>query len=204
MRWWHPKDLKTLARWAYDWVTEDIWDTLTDTAYRSWTSWHIGLRYVKAVHPFKRTFSGWTWTVNSLEAESHSARWERAEQLAKERGFEEPDYSDWIDKLGSTRDNTSHAAWYAAVREIEEGLKLTWQKADTVRYVETSEDHCMVRLSPYLWVNKHDPTVFVLDEDLVPFDMKSGWSEEAMCTVIQEWFKEMLGETPRVRFVECE
>lgn len=45
------------------------------------------------------------------------------------------------------------------------------------------------RINSYLWVKKSDPTVFIVDEKIRPFDLPSGWSEKYIIeTLLVAWF----------------
>jgi hypothetical protein len=44
-----------------------------------------------------------------------------------------------------------------------------------------------------MWVNKKDPTCFVIDESVAPFDLRDGWSAQGLVRPVAAWIRVMYG-----------
>ena len=44
------------------------------------------------------------------------------------------------------------------------------------------------QISNAMWVSKSDPTVIMVNEQIVLYDMKDGWSDKKVASIIRQWF----------------
>lgn len=201
-KWWRLSDLKIVLKDIYSWIKHGLLEMFTDEYYWNLKNLKNHLKHLKNTQPFRLTLVKTVWAANSLASERSQAIWDKAEKMAIQQGFQPPDLSDILkERKESVFDRAKRDEWFEAVKKAYSQLEAGWSKDDTIKYVESQESG-MIRLNKHLWVSKEDPTIFVIDEDLVPFDLKNGWSENALCLVIQQWFKEMIGEAPVVHYLE--
>lgn len=62
------------------------------------------------------------------------------------------------------------------------------------KIINTPKDHAgqdlikgLVYIGPGIYVQTNDPTLLVVDEDRIPFDMKHGWSNKKIGDIISLW-----------------
>ena len=68
--------------------------------------------------------------------------------------------------------------------------------------IDTYLSEHYVKASDCLYVGKNDPSVFVADERVVPFDMKDGWSMKKLEEIMSLWHEAMTGEKVSAKFLK--
>jgi hypothetical protein len=162
---WRPRDVWNYAVNAWQWL-KDVWDL------KSWG-------FAWDTLPFDTYHTSWVYTVDSMR----DNKWYVAEEELLYPLYD-------ADKSPADEDlRGAHEAMEARVKTIT-GDDV---KAALVRwgYVAASSPF---RGEPVLWVNPSDPTVFVADERFFHFDMKDGWSNNALCKILHAWLVEVAGE----------
>lgn len=185
------KGIKNLIKRVLKWLYEDVWLLLTDGKITI-KKIKKDFLYIIKTHPFKLTTGSCTWTISSLKAEALDACWEHAKITAIAKGMIDPNEDD----LRSSK----IIGWTSIVNKLYEEMLPFWDKKDTIKYLQSKGN--MIKCNDWLWVEESDPTTFIVDEIFIPFDMKDGWSEDQLCFIIQEWCKELLGEQPKVCFMQ--
>lgn len=178
LRPWNFSDLRSILKGAAEW-----WDDTKDLYSLRYLRRHPSaikdlLGWVRDTWPLTHKCSGWTWTVDSMKVSYDEAAWDKAEEIVEER-----------------RPMRSAEQFQREVVEIYEETRRTITRQEVERFLE---DSGMRQMSDRIWVSTTDPTVFVYDEAYRPFDMKDGWSEEAIAELIAEWCQEMLGDPIKV------
>jgi hypothetical protein len=125
-------------------------------------------------NPFKIRQEGWVWIVDSLSSAMDFA----AYQLA--------DYS-----IPNEHNHEKVVRLADELMETEEGRKKVFD--------HMIKESNLVKVTDYMWVNENDPTCFVVDEKIIPFDMKDGWSPEMLAEIISEWYGIFYGFDPIVK-----
>jgi len=129
------------------------------------------------INPFKIRQEGWVWVVDALSSAMDSAAYELAEDLMPNELNHEKVVK-LADELMST----------------EEGRKKVFD------YMV--KQYGLVKVTDYMWVNEDDPTCFVIDDNVIPFDMKDGWSPEMLADIISEWYGVFYGVNPAVKITK--
>lgn len=111
--------------------------------------------------PFAYNQKGWVWVVSSLSSAIADEAFEKV--LRNKKNL----------KISSS----------AFQRKVEDLIE---KNGKELRDMALSN---MIEITPYLWANADDATVFILDEKHHPYDLKDGWSEEAIAEAIKIWVK---------------
>lgn len=72
----------------------------------------------------------------------------------------------------------------------------------TDEYVEVYLDENYWRVNSYMWVDKINPTCFIVNEKVKKFDLKSGWSHREVMIHIERWFYFVTGQRIKVKNVK--
>jgi hypothetical protein len=125
--------------------------------------------WVFKFHPLSTYHSRWVWVLDSKACVCREAAFEKAYTRDTKKSI--PEIEKGINDLLSDH----------AMREslFEQYLK----ENGYIKYT-----HCM-------WVQETDPTVFIVDEQYVPFTLKDGWADKDLPKIISLWFREMYGTT---------
>lgn len=176
LRPWRPSDARAIVRGAIEWV-EDTWDLYHPRYLLKYPSAILdALRWTRDTWPLTRHCEGWVWEVNSMKVATEQAAWDKAEEIVEQRR--------------PLRHGERHAR---EVAELQPSVLASITRDEVEFYLKDVRE--CTKVSDKLWVSRHDPTVFYFDERYLPFDLKDGWSNEAVARVIQEWCHEMIGET---------
>ena len=129
--------------------------------------------------------SRWTLSIASFGVARGS--------FAEEKAFEElapmpEDDRDFIVSINNP--SPEYKAWHAKMNAKE--AEILAENQDLTPWLK--DTHTEVR--PGLWVGIEDPGLFYADEAVFPFDMKSGWSNQAIIEIVNVWLK----NTYRVKF----
>jgi hypothetical protein len=135
----------------------DVWDTFS-IRYPL-----IALKFGWETLPFHITWEQWVWTVESLA-------------VAK---------SDLVeDKIATAHEKD----WRQFIRSP--GYMKEYQKVEDATHrqeVIAYADKEYLKITDFMWVGRHDPTVILVDEVRRPFDYKDGWSDLMITSIIWEW-----------------
>ena len=111
---------------------------------------------------------GWVWVVDSLEI----AKSDMAEKLAAQK----------VDYYTDGRIDRDKFKSYS--EEIDKILP-TITKDQLIVFIEET----CTRISKEIWVQNNDPTCFIVDNDLVPYDLRDGWSHAMVRKLVKKWLE---------------
>lgn len=142
--------------------------------YKIWTEkspkvipWKLSFWKTNIVYSFKllKTVdlyqSKWTWTVQSFS-------------VLKD---------DIISEMMIEHGHDSNKC--TALTEVELGLKLT--RKEILTYLNKH----YIKINGFMWVAKTDPTTITVDQHTVPYDLKDGYSNLEILSIIESWFLEL-------------
>lgn len=181
--WWEPRHWKTIGKMIKQY-TEGVQEfVLDDFAFLLRKDpWYL-LKRIKNwvfVNPLKIQQEGWVWVVDSLSSSLKDSAYDLATDiLAQEQGYENSN-----DMYIKSRKIIDHKEAQAMADRL-----LSQEREKVYIYMVTKND--LQKVSEYMWISKNDPTVFVLDESILPFDMKDGWSPRMLARTISYWFRVM-------------
>jgi hypothetical protein len=193
IRWWERRHWHTIKdnliyyiQSVYDFVISDFFFWLRKDP-------KVLLKKIKRwvfQNPFKIEQQGWVWVVDSLSAEMKKTSYILADDIiSKERGFKNS--RDLYRKKKEVNDFKEVEKLANHIMSTEEGRQKVFDYA-----VKESR---LIKVTDYMWVNKDDPTCFVVDDGVVPYDMRDGWSPEMLADIISEWFGVFYNIRPHVK-----
>lgn len=164
LRWWHPHDLWSRFSAVAGWLS-DTWDLYPPRRlFRDFKSF---LGWVRDTNPLRSTYSGWVWTLDSLAAVAYEAEMDKASEIVEQR-----------------RPPLCGMPRAREVAKLAQTLRGTLTRDEVLAYMA---DDGMEQILDWMWVNREDPTVFVVDQAHVPFDLKDGWSNLEVARIIGLW-----------------
>jgi hypothetical protein len=116
--------------------------------------------------PFFMPWNQWVWTVDSMRL----AAQEVIERRERQRMW----------KMG---DRTTKSIIRVMKQSEEQAKSLSREAMKEILLADGN-----IQISTGIFVNQNDPTVFSVDETLYAFDLKDGWSNQKLCSIIGEWF----------------
>lgn len=143
-------------------------------------------------HPLKIRMQGWVWVVSSME----SCIEEIAEEMAMDQFAQAKGYKDSTDMFTKTGALVKVADWMKRAEEIKKSVNpetLFYKYCDKYEYKQEAE---------HLWVSISDPTVFVVSENFIKFDLEKGWSFEAIAKCVSYWIRIMYNKDMTVRTID--
>lgn len=196
--WWKPENwkqlLKAIASWAEN-VNEFVFESFFRQIKRDPKAW-IGRvwTWVFVYNPFRVKSEGWVWVCDSRYSVLGSESWELAEDiLAQEMGY--ADSLDYFEKTKKILYNHGNDK----VKPLADKLR-TEEPERVWQYFVTSNKY--IQVADYMWVSENDPTCFVIDEKVTPFDLRDGWSGQGLTRPIAAWVKVMYGIDMTVEYKE--
>jgi hypothetical protein len=135
--------------------------------------------YAKSLS-LKRSY--WIWTVESFDV----LKSDQAEERLTE-------------KLGG------HEAELNLIRtDIKKHRKLLEDINNGISHSEVQlyarQDYA--RINEWMWVQKLDPTIILVDENEKPYDLKSGWSNQTILLILKIWYWYLFEK--RISIIEAE
>jgi hypothetical protein len=129
--------------------------------------------YFFSTSPLSFPWTGWAWTIEAL----HGLSWAVASDQAQ------------LKMIKKSKRNLS---------DLRRSLEKYVTREDILKWLES---HDCVLVDKGLWVSLSDPTVFYVDEVLHPFDLKDGWSKQAIASLLEHWFQSLAYNRPNVRMI---
>ena len=129
-------------------------------------------------------WSQWTWTLTSFKDCRYEVAEEVAEKIIELRKQKPGDHTPLSERM-----------------ELEEQVLSTVTNSDVEDWLRRAGDSRLIT-NPYIWVSTSDPTNFCVNDSLVPFDKKDGWSEWAIKNILSDWFEAIGFEQPIIRISE--
>jgi len=200
--WWKRENWKGLLEAIKNYF-EDIDEFIIDGFFKRIQNNIKGVlntayKWIFIYHPFRITYKGWIWVCDSKCSVMESESWElAADILAQEMGYE--DSSDYYCKTRRTLYSFKNES--DKIKSLANKLKKEEPDRIWEYFVKNNE---YVQVADYMWVNKNDSTCFVVDEKIVPFDLRDGWSAQGLTKPIAAWLKIMYDLELIVRYVENE
>lgn len=136
-------------------------------------------------HPFEVKRSGWVWVADSLSQTLESESFELAEDLMAQ-SFGYADSMDFFEK----KKTTIYLSNKDKVFKLQKELLASRKEEVFASFLKRNE---YVQVADYMWANSNDPTCFVIDEKITPFDLRDGWSEAGLTAPIAKWVKVFYG-----------
>lgn len=127
------------------------------------------------LNPFKMPWSGWIWVIDSLESEKSAL------------------VDEWADETNALPDDYKSEEFSKACKErikVEDKLYKVVTKDQVRNYLDSKTEN-YYKVNDFMWVNLVDPTCFVIDEAVFPFDLKDGWSSKKCAFLIGRWLESM-------------
>jgi hypothetical protein len=116
----------------------------------------------KIFHPFRLTGSGWLFVVDSFEVQMG----EYAEEIVR--------------LIYPKLQQTNRQEFDAEVMKARKAL-------DYSRLSDHLVANGYWKVNGWLYVDKKDPTVMVVDESVCRYDLKNGWSDRKIASIISMW-----------------
>lgn len=157
-------DLKRYVKNIGSWV-KDFFELFT------FKSPGPALQFAWSTMPFRFTWQSWVWTVEAMETIKDDLIWDKMEAIHGEK----------MSRM--IRQD------YKKFREEEIKIDATITRQDLIEYANQN----YYRITPYMWVSKSDPTVILIDQVLRPYDLRNGWSNLMISTIVWEWLQ-IVGE----------
>lgn len=154
----------------------DYWRILKSLYKWAIETWEFGKIYYNPFSPWV----SWVWVIDSLETEKSGM----AEEIADRECPYEPDPA----KEGEFRVVSLSEREINSLRKHNEYR----QKIEDRLTLEDVRAHLEIthtKINDFLWLSKEDPTCFTIDETIVPFDLKDGWSNATIAKLIGYWTK---------------
>jgi hypothetical protein len=91
--------------------------------------------------------------------------------------------------------------------QVQKGHKRNYQDYDQKVNLVTPEQineklkQDYLQIHPAIWVSPQDPTCFIVDEQLIPFAKKDGWTTNQMGEILALWFEAMTGKKVSPQYV---
>lgn len=175
-RWelWRPSDLISYLRNIAGWV-KDVWEL------KSWS-------FARATWPFGMYHMAWVYSISSMK----DIRFDVAEEVHIHPLFTEGKKYTFADRDAAFKAASDYEK--KMTRKEVEAMLASWS------YTPVRSN---VRPVPAVWVHGTDPTVMVVDEAYVPFDLKDGWSNSRLAHIVGLWLDEFAGiKGTEVRLVD--
>lgn len=125
-------------------------------------------------HPFSRDREAWVWVVSSKSSVVADHAVDCAVDIV-------------LDKHKETHRQISKR-WDEIQVMLEEVRKDP--EAILASYMRTYEH---IQISPAMWVQKDDPTCFIVDDKIHPYDLRDGWSYEKIAEAVEMWLYTLYG-----------
>jgi hypothetical protein len=125
---------------------------------------------------FRIKRDSWVFTVNSLDQSLKSYSFDEAENIiARKNGYK--DIYEVYEKVGPLTFSMEE------IKEIQRNLL----KNRNLLREKMVKDQGLVRIALGLDIQKDDPTVMVVNENVFPFKMKDGWDDATLKEIIEYW-----------------
>jgi hypothetical protein len=146
--------------------------------------WRWGFQH----HPFQTKDERWIFVIDSLSSTITEISYNMAEdEMARKLG-----YKDRITHYKKTKKIFSYDDVLKLAKEIEKNKK-------EQILLEMEKEIGIIKVSDHIWINEADPGVMIIDETLIPFDMKNGWSPDQLAQIVEIWFDLMFGLSYNVK-----
>jgi hypothetical protein len=146
-----------------------IWDFISGIG--GWIKDSVELRswsFFFETIPFFMPWGQWVWTIDSL-------------QITAQEIIEHEER----DRLWETGDRSTKALMKVMDESRSKALKLSHDEL-----MELLKKDGYIQMSNGIFVTPQDPTVFCVDETVIPFDLKDGWSNWMLGKILREWFRD--------------
>lgn len=174
------KGLLTWAKAIYQWIATAVSMSIERGRFFQKESLKSNWDFFLDTHPFKTPWTGWVWTLNSLDYDV-------------EEFFEVTAY-----EIVSKKQNKEHLDRRRA--DVQNKYKTFVEKEKSIlrkNFSFTSDDFLKYMLDyrglvpvGNIWLNVNDPTVFYVDKIYCPYDDPKGWSKDGVAQAMKLWLNE--------------